>query len=848
MRKVLFSISLVSSTFLSAATIIQELNQGWNLVGAIEDINPADISCVEVLWMYSDNQWSLYIPQAPSNNYGYSQITKINKADGFWIKSDSNDCNLTYNTPDEPSVISFLGIVESVNYGENISISVDINKTDASILSHSWKLNGTEISTSSNLDFLPNKAGDHNITVDILFSDGVKSTNGTTIKVKQPYYSCVQNINGAPISGTDTLSFNDNFDNFNHSQNFEQLAQDYPAIAQDYYYDSGMLWYSANMHNVMYSGYLDLYKRYSGYLPTGKNLTILQAESDHTPENLGLNIHELFEDMNSSSHSDTVATILSQLDTYPMLYTQYSTFSPDLTNFHTATTPNLRDFFANDLSSSNSYPLTDFQGNNIESAKLLNISNTNGGSDLELLNQFDKFVRDNDMISCTAMSSLKAGNWTTSGMSYNSIVVQQYYYEKSALEGPKVNAHGEGRQKPDIMAHSNVPFASSYSTPQTCSAIAMMLERATIDSSLSSALNSTVIKAIMMTGATRFNYNATLPWDDNNTSAPAQAQLSASRNEWERISDSKPLDPAIGSGVMNINTSYTILSAGEQKASDTIVHNSTGWDYQTNTEENITYKYLLDIQQLSRLSSVLVWHRYIDDDFVSYMPDYQLRLLDGNGVLLMTSDSKSGNVELVTIDVEPGQYRLEVQMLDDNNSTDLSYAIAWHTKKLTPKAMCTQIEDEFKFSIDSDQSVSNYKYRVQVSEDANFSSLIEDTYIDNTQYTHSSYNKDGDPYYLRVFSYPKDSDVAFMYPIKKPASKAPVIRLNAASTSTVTVGDSYTDDGAYYIDSTGGYIDIESDITVDTNTIGTYILTYKHIDSNGNVATPVKRIVNVVGN
>jgi hypothetical protein len=77
----------------------------------------------------------------------------------------------------------------------------------------------------------------------------------------------------------------------------------------------------------------------------------------------------------------------------------------------------------------------------------------------------------------------------------------------------------------------------------------------------------------------------------------------------------------------------------------------------------------------------------------------------------------------------------------------------------------------------------------------------------------------------------------------------PVITLNGDATVFIGVGGSYTDAGASAQDVEDG--DITADIvvggdTVDTGTIGTYVITYNVTDASGNAATEVTRTVNVV--
>lgn len=73
---------------------------------------------------------------------------------------------------------------------------------------------------------------------------------------------------------------------------------------------------------------------------------------------------------------------------------------------------------------------------------------------------------------------------------------------------------------------------------------------------------------------------------------------------------------------------------------------------------------------------------------------------------------------------------------------------------------------------------------------------------------------------------------------------APVITLSGASTMALFVGDVYAEDGATATDLVDGPVSVTvGGATVDTNTAGTYIVTYNAVDSHGNGATEVTRTV-----
>jgi hypothetical protein len=74
----------------------------------------------------------------------------------------------------------------------------------------------------------------------------------------------------------------------------------------------------------------------------------------------------------------------------------------------------------------------------------------------------------------------------------------------------------------------------------------------------------------------------------------------------------------------------------------------------------------------------------------------------------------------------------------------------------------------------------------------------------------------------------------------------PVISLVGASTLNLNVGQAYVESGATASDAIEGTVTATPSGAVDTNSAGTYTVTYNSNDANGNAATPVTRTV-VVG-
>lgn len=75
---------------------------------------------------------------------------------------------------------------------------------------------------------------------------------------------------------------------------------------------------------------------------------------------------------------------------------------------------------------------------------------------------------------------------------------------------------------------------------------------------------------------------------------------------------------------------------------------------------------------------------------------------------------------------------------------------------------------------------------------------------------------------------------------------APVIAITGASTITLFKGQTYVDAGATATDNVDASVSVVVAGSVDTNTVGSYTITYSAVDSSGNLASPVTRTVNVL--
>ena len=455
-----------------------------------------------------------------------------------------------------------------------------------------------------------------------------------------------------------------------------------------------------------------------------------------------------------------------------MLWTSYATFSPYLDNFHTSTTADLRTFAAG-LGSGPTYAETSYDGSVLTPAKLLNISNSNG-SGVEIMRHFDKFVEENDLVACTAMSGGTGGNWTTSGTVYNSIAVHHTYVHESIFEGAKVNDHGEPRYKPDLVTQSAKGRASSVSAPTVCSAAAMLLERTQVDAGVANAYNSVTTKAILMAGATRFNYRISSHW--SNVQVVNEEELISEplfqQGEWERTSDVLPLSPKYGAGHMNMLAAYEILDAGEFDPGTGPV-GVRGWDYAEGHAVRDTLVYPISLDRETVFSALLVWHRYIDDDFASHLPDYEISVYDDAGTRVAFSDSVTSNVELIVAKLAAGDYRVSIRVKSDGGSTDgLSYGLAWIGKEVlaAPVDVAVLGVSETKWTVSWEEQPDR-RYRVSVGADAGFSDIDREVFVDGGSYEYAV--QDGAPRYFRVYVYPEDGKVAYQYPSRPVTVRSP---------------------------------------------------------------------------
>ena len=115
-------------------------------------------------------------------------------------------------------------------------------------------------------------------------------------------------------------------------------------------------------------------------------------------------------------------------------------------------------------------------------------------------------------------------------------------------------------------------------------------------------------------------------------------------------------------------------------------------------------------------------------------------------------------------------------------------------------------------------------------------------------YTHDGGNSTADSFTYRADDGPNVSNVATVSITINPVNDRPELTLLGPAVVNLMTGDAFTDPGATANDEEDG--DITANIlvggdVVDTNTVGTYVITYDVSDSGGAAATQITRTVNV---
>jgi hypothetical protein len=263
----------------------------------------------------------------------------------------------------------------------------------------------------------------------------------------------------------------------------------------------------------------------------------------------------------------------------------------------------------------------------------------------------------------------------------------------TAIDGP-------GRMKPEIVAPGG---ATSFATPVVSAVAALLVETARSlpgVAGVSVADRSEVIKAVLLAGATHESFHGAAWTNNAPTSGPS------------RGATAQPIDPVVGAGTVNVNTSHMILTApqfsGAQTPAAAPVIGPRGWDLATVSTSPVAarnrYWRLNVTAPINELTVVATWHRrftVLYDGQFSSNCDLQLWRLGPKGQLItligdaglphfdggnVASQSLVDNVELLRISgLQPGDYVLHLRRLDSFTGVpDWPVAVAWFADIPTP--------------------------------------------------------------------------------------------------------------------------------------------------------------------
>jgi hypothetical protein len=297
----------------------------------------------------------------------------------------------------------------------------------------------------------------------------------------------------------------------------------------------------------------------------------------------------------------------------------------------------------------------------------------NNGSTTEkisVLRRMDYVASRDQLIVVNAVNNETATNFPLLSHGYNNLSVGRLGLGHMA-DDTLAPYDGPGRMKPEIIGDASL-LATSYTTATVSGAAALMVETARTDPAVSGNSNaerSDVIKAILLGGTIR-----DVGWTNNAPTAGPQ-----------RGETARPLDAIFGAGLLNVDRSHQIMTAGEQDGASSVPTSSNvsniGWDLASIEPDSSRYYRFGVNDMVDEVVIAATWHRWIDNsDFENWeLPDVDLILwregdartleplvgdagigyfTDGNVV----SDSPVDNLEFISVrDLQPGHYVLEVR-------------------------------------------------------------------------------------------------------------------------------------------------------------------------------------------
>ena len=164
-----------------------DVTNSWQMVGVLSDINDISVfndSCVDIIWQYKDDIWKAHSTdttvQQTITNLGYSGLTSIKKSEAFWIHG-TGSCEVQTFIDNKPTV-SITGAKSLYHTSETLSLDATGSSDDGSIVSYSWKLNGSVVSTDAKLSNSSLFSGTNTVTLDVTDDFGQVSSKSLNIQ------------------------------------------------------------------------------------------------------------------------------------------------------------------------------------------------------------------------------------------------------------------------------------------------------------------------------------------------------------------------------------------------------------------------------------------------------------------------------------------------------------------------------------------------------------------------------------------------------------------------------------------------------------------------------------------
>ncbi len=262
-------------------------------------------------------------------------------------------------------------------------------------------------------------------------------------------------------------------------------------------------------------------------------------------------------------------------------------------------------------------------------------------------------------------------NATLGGNYYNSLVVGKLNANFNYGTPTEIDNHDYGRPKPDLVANPyNGAAASSWTTGTLAAEASALLSLSKNKNLIAREDQALILKAVMMTGATKTGFT----------------DVDQTAYQWTNNPPSAPLDPWFGVGNYNTYHAFQVMKGGLALEKGSQQVSSTGWKMLTmadNASQTIEFD---SGNGGDEFSLTLTWFRDVTpvakQQYTGYLADFRVELREADrNKLVISSDIRGHNVEHIYLKgLKPGtRYTITVTRKDGNGES-VKAAIAWQTR------------------------------------------------------------------------------------------------------------------------------------------------------------------------